>query len=28
LEESDCVIEEGEPPYDVIFKSGPHFSDE
>jgi hypothetical protein len=28
LEESDCVIEEGEPPSDVIFKSGPHFSDE
>ena len=25
LEEWDCVIAEGEPPYDVIFKSGPHF---
>ena len=28
LEEWDCVIEEGEPPSDVIFKSGPHFSGE
>ncbi|HEY5743167.1 MAG TPA: hypothetical protein VIS99_11560 [Terrimicrobiaceae bacterium] len=25
LEEWDCVIAEGEPPHDVIFKSGPHF---